>query len=152
MILENVKFAKDYSEINPNLEKAIEFLKSNDLNSLEVGNYEIDGKNVYAFVQEYESHPVEERRWEAHKKYIDIQCIIAGNEVMYYAPVDSLEMYENNFEEKDVAFFKNVEHSTRLELTNGDYAIFFPEDAHKPCCALDKPEHVKKIVVKVKVQ
>ncbi|MBD7912182.1 YhcH/YjgK/YiaL family protein [Clostridium sp. Sa3CVN1] len=68
---------------------------------------------------------------------------------MYYAPVETLEMYENNLEEKDVAFFKDIEHSSKLEINSGEYAIFFPEDGHKPCCALDAPSKVKKIVVKV---
>jgi YhcH/YjgK/YiaL family protein len=149
MISENIKNSKDYSKINVNLGKAIDFLKEKDLSKLEVGDYEIDGKNVFAFVQEYTTQLEEERRWEAHRKYIDIQCIIEGNEVICYAPVESLEMNKNNFDEKDVAFFKNVEHSSKLELTNGEYAIFFPEDGHKPCCALGKSSKVKKIVVKV---
>lgn len=149
MICENIKNAKDYSKVNVNLGKAFDFLKKTDLTKLEVGNYEIDGKNVFAFVQEYTTEPEGDRRWEAHKKYIDIQYIIEGQEIMCYAPAETLEITEDNFEEKDVAFFKNVEHSSKLELTNGDYAVFFPEDGHKPGCALDKPSKVKKIVVKV---
>lgn len=151
MICENIKNTKDYSKINSNLGKAFEFLKETDLTKLEVGNYQIDGKNIFAFVQEYTTEPEEDRRWEAHKKYIDIQYIIEGKEVMGYVPVESLEIVEDNFAEKDVAFFKNVEHSSKLEVTSGEYAIFFPEDGHKPGCALEKPSKVKKIVVKIAV-
>ena len=57
-----------------------------------------------------------------------------------------------NFEEKDVAFYKNIENASKLVLKDGDFAIFFPEDAHKPCCALNnEPSKVKKVVVKVAV-
>lgn len=152
MILENIKNAYDYSSINPNFKKALEFLKNTDLEKLEPGRHEVDGTNVFANVQDYETFPKEERRWEAHKKYIDIQCVISGTEIMYCEPVERLEVVEDNFDEKDVAFYKDIDNASELVLKNGNFAILFPKDAHKPCCALNNvPSKVKKVVVKVAV-
>jgi len=65
--------------------------------------------------------------------------------------LETLEIQENKLLEKDAVFYKNVSNYTKLTLNSGDYAIFFPEDACKPCCEVLKPSKVKKIVVKVKV-
>lgn len=91
MICENIKNTKDYTGINPNFKKAFEFIINNNLNELKVGNYEIDGDKVFAFVQEYTTQAAVDKRWESHEKYIDIQYIIDGEEVMGYVPIHSLK-------------------------------------------------------------
>lgn len=69
--------------------KAVDFLKSHDLKTLENGRHEIDGMNVYANVMELETVPWEEAKYESHRDYTDIQYIVEGCEVMTYAPVDT---------------------------------------------------------------
>lgn len=149
MICENIKNTKDYSIINKNFVKAFEFLKSNNLKELKVGEYEIAGKDVFAFVQEYTTADEKEKNWEAHEKYIDIQLIIEGQEIMGYAPITNLEVSEDFRPEKDLIFYKETDKGSNIKFSDGDYAIFFPEDGHKPGCALGKPSNIKKIVVKV---
>lgn len=68
--------------------KAVDFLQNTDLEALEPGKYEIDGKNVYANVTAYTTIPWEEAKYEAHEHYTDIQYVIEGSEIMSYAPVD----------------------------------------------------------------
>lgn len=149
MIFENIKNKKDYTSVNTKFKAAFDFLTKTDLNLIQVGRYEIDGKNIYALVQEYMTESADKRRFEAHEKYIDIQYIIHGKEIIGYFPVEALTLQEDKLQERDAAFYKNVSGYTELTLSVGDYGIFFPEDAHKPCCEVLKPSHVKKIVIKV---
>lgn len=149
MICENIKNVIDYSSINKNFVKAFEFLRSNNLKGLDIGNYEIDGKEVFAMVQEYITKDEKEKKWESHEKYIDIQLIVEGNEIMGYAPVTLLEVSEDQRPEKDMIFYKETEKGSNVKFSDGDYAIFFPEDGHKPGCSLNEASKVKKVVVKV---
>lgn len=130
--------------------KAVDFLKSHDLKNLENGKYEIDGKNVYANVMEYDTLPWEEASYEAHKDYTDIQYIIEGSEVMTYAPVDQLTASGPYNEAKDVIKFDNSVAGLRVAVHGGEFMIFNPWDGHKPKAADGEPSHVKKIVVKIK--
>ena len=68
---------------------------------------------------------------------------------MGYAPIGLLEIKEDLRPEKDMIFYKESSNGSNIKFTNGDYAIFFPEDGHKPGCALGECSKVRKIVVKV---
>jgi biofilm protein TabA len=149
MICDNIKNNKDYSSINKNFIKAFEFLKSHDLKNLEPGKYDIDGEKIFAMVQEYITQSEEEKKWESHKEYIDIQLIIDGQEIMGFSLVDNLEVEEDLTPEKDLIFYKETLNYSNIKFDTGDYAIFFPEDGHKPGCALEQCSKVKKVVVKV---
>lgn len=149
MICENIKNTKDYSIINKNFAKAFEFIENNDLKSFLPGRYDICGDEVFALVQEYITKNEEEKNWESHEKYIDIQLIIEGQEIMGYAPVSCLEIKEDLRPEKDMIFYKETLNGSNIKFTNGDYAIFFPEDGHKPGCNSIEPSKVKKVVVKI---
>ncbi|EKQ56381.1 MULTISPECIES: YhcH/YjgK/YiaL family protein [unclassified Clostridium] len=149
MIYDNIKNNRDYSSLNRSFIKAFDFLKNYDLKTLEPGEYNIDGDKIFANVQEYTTQWEDEKKLEAHEKYIDIQLIIEGQEIMGFAPVRDLEIQEDLRTEKDLMFFKEISDYSRIQFTSGDYAIFFPEDGHKPGCALNKCSKVKKVVVKV---
>ena len=149
MICENISSTKDYSSINKNFEKAFEFLKSNDLAALAVGKYEIQGEEIFALSQEYITQNEEEKNFESHEKYIDIQLIVEGQEIMGYTPIEGLEVKEDLRPDSDMIFYKETSKGSNIKFTRGDYAIFFPKDAHRPGCALGECSKVKKIVVKV---
>lgn len=149
MICAKIQSTKDYSSINENLKKAFEFLEGNDLKELAVGKYEIQGEDIFALVQEYITEKEEEKKWESHEKYIDIQLIVEGKEIMGYAPIELLEVKKDLRPEKDMIFYKESSNGSNIKFANGDYAIFFPEDGHKPGCALGECSKVKKVVVKV---
>ena len=91
----------------------------------------------------------EKKNWESHEKYVDIQLIVDGHEIMGYTPIEGLEIKEDLRPEQDMIFYKETLKGSNIKFTNGDYAIFFPEDAHRPGCALGECSKVKKIVVKV---
>lgn len=152
MILDKIQNKKSYANLNDKFQKAFKFLTENNLEELAVGKYEIDGNDVYAMVQAYTTKMDEEIKWETHKKYIDIQYVVKGTEVVGWMPMDELTESEAYSEEKDITFYGETSKWTKLVLNSGVYAIFFPEDAHKPCCTYDKKvEEVKKVVVKIKL-
>ncbi len=148
MIIDNIRNAKDYYVLGNSIKKALKYLQSTNFTNVKPGRYDIEGDLVYALVQSYQSKPIEEGKIEAHKKYIDIQYIFDGCETMGYANIDGLETkcgYDSN---NDVIIYSGE--CSMVKYEKGMFAIFFPQDAHMPCIAFDKPAQVKKIVVKVK--
>lgn len=131
-------------------EKAVDFLKNTDLESLAPGKYEIDGKNVFANVTEYTTIPWEEAKYEAHHNYTDIQYMISGSETMTYARIDELAEKVPYNEEKDVVFYDNENPGLKVVVKAGEYMIFNPWDGHKPKAAAGEPAFIKKVIVKIK--
>jgi uncharacterized protein, YhcH/YjgK/YiaL family len=151
MILDVLENSKNYAGLDPKLEKALSFLKENDITNLPVGKYPIDGDNIFALVQEYSSKPLEQCRFEAHKNFIDIQYIVKGTEIIGWAPESSLKITEAYNQDKDIAFYGLPEVWTASKLIERHFAVFFPEDGHMPCIAPDSAKEVKKVVVKIKI-
>jgi biofilm protein TabA len=136
----------------PAMQKAIAWLSANRTASDLAQRVEIDGKGVYALVQEYETAAAGDIvNCEAHRKYIDIQYICSGEEVMGWAPLDALRAVTDYNPDKDVLHgdVPDVE-MTAVLVRSGQAAIFYPEDAHAPKLAAGKPGAVRKIVVKVR--
>ena len=149
MILDKIENADLYVDITENLKKGFDFLKNTNLSALENGKYEIDGKNVFALVSEYESKKPEECRLEAHQTYTDIQYIVSGREAIGFATLNEQIVSSAYNPEKDIVFFEGE--TTPLILETKMFAVFFPQDVHRPCMQINGPEKVKKVVVKVKV-
>ena len=138
--------------------KAFDFLKTTDLDAVFArvtpGNnitIELDGKNLFAIFQEYDSKLHENAKTEAHQIYTDIQYLHEGSEIIGIAGLpDIVEQAEYNAE-KDICFPK-ASHLSHLVLTKGTAAILYPEDLHAPGMAINNiPSRVKKIVFKVKL-
>lgn len=105
-----------------------------------------------AIVSEYETKVKNEVGFESHRKNIDIQYLLKGEERIACYPVEKLTVTEPYSEENDVAFY-TAEGIKAQEMTigNGYFAIFYPQDGHMPQLCVEKPMSVKKIVVKVEV-
>ena len=149
MILDKLENAELYSRISENLKKGFDFLKNTNLSALEVGKYEIDGKNVFALVSEYDSKVHQDCRLEAHRVYADIQYIVSGREAIGFASLNGQTVTSEYLPEKDIVFFSGE--TTQLIVEAGMFAVFYPQDVHRPCMQIDGPEKVKKVVVKVKI-
>ena len=134
------------------LEEAVAYLKEEDLATMAVGTYEVDG-DFYFMIQEYETKEVADCRLETHKNYTDIQWIISGEEEIDTVSRTGLEADEEYDEKRDVAFWKEPEEMCQSILTTGSYAVLPPSIAHKPQMRAGKEAcHVKKCVAKVKWQ
>lgn len=146
MIKDNLTYASLYESVNPLFPAAFAFLKEAMKEKKEVGRYELEG-GAFALVQSYDSKSAENCKIEAHKKFIDIQCVLKGKELFGVADLSTQTMVEDKFAEKDVAFYKGE--VDLLTLTDGDFVIVFPEDAHRP--QQGDGSRVEKVVVKVPV-
>ena len=147
MIIDNFENLKRYISVNKYFDKAFGYILSTDFSALNAGRYEIDGDNIYANVDEYETKLVSKP--EYHKKYIDIQFLVNGSEYIGYTSVENLLEKEEFNEDKDIGFGLGVVDFIKMKPKK--FMILFPEDAHQPCMADGKPQKVKKVVVKVKV-
>lgn len=151
MILDTLAQAHTYHSLSPRFAKAFAFL-ARVTDQTPVGRHEIDGDEIYAFVQQHATKPVSERVYESHRKYIDIQHMVRGREVMYWAPLPLLTNVTMPFDaEKDAALYGLIPEGVPVRVSAGQYTIFFPEDGHIPSCAWDAPAEILKVVVKVRV-
>jgi YhcH/YjgK/YiaL family protein len=133
------------------LERAFEYLARTDLSALPLGRADIEGDDVYVMLSEAETKPPAQVKFEAHRRYIDIQLVVRGQELIGVAPVASLATAEPYDAAKDIEFFADPPGSAAVELRAGDFAVFTPGDGHRPSLHLDGPHVSRKAVVKVSV-
>ena len=145
MIIDKLDNAARYTGLKTGMSEAFGFLDQPGLEKLPDGKYEISGSRVYAIVTHEEGRKVENGELEAHRKYIDIQFIISGNESMGWSPLDNLETSVEYDSENDIEFFKNNPKSL-FKVPEGCFAIFLPTDAHLPLIGKG-PIH--KVILKV---
>lgn len=148
MIIDTLTNYQTYLSLNPLFEKAFNYLLNTDFSKLEDGKHQIMGDDLFALMQTYPTKNENELRYEAHKKYIDIQFMIGGNEAFYHADTSTCKTIEEYSIEKDVAFFEAD--GILYPVKENQFYILFPQDAHKPCMHFNgKPQNVKKVVLKV---
>ena len=145
------EFAITYFKNKPRWEKAFRFLKDNDLSKLEVKRYDIDDDNLYATVSEYTTKNEETTNFEAHRKYIDIQYVISGKEIMNIAPIASVKDVITPYDETKDIEFVTVSKKVNYLASQDNFFIFFPDDAHRPGLKVEVNLPVRKIVIKLKV-
>lgn len=151
MIFDNIKNCERYVTLHPAYKKAFSFLKEAFQNFPETGKHEIDGENLFASVQAYNT-VTEDGKMEAHEQYIDIQFMVSGKETMYVKDIEKAELSDAYREDWDAAFYQVDDTASKLCLTPGDFVVLLPNDAHRPCVAFEgKSEAVQKIVMKVKL-
>lgn len=151
MILDTLPLWRRYAAINPRFVKAFAFLEQVTPGTSD-GRHEIDGEAVFALVQRYRTRPVAGMQLEAHRRYVDIQFVVQGREVIQWAPLADLAEVTMPYDEvKEAALFAATAGMVPVRLPADHFVILFPEDAHAPCCAWDEPAEVMKVVVKVAV-
>ena len=149
MIFDNVANANLYTALDARIARGLEFLKKTDLASLPPGRHEIDADRVYASISEYSTRPLTEGRWEAHRRYIDLQYLVRGTERVGHAPIDGMHAGPYD-KEKDLTLLEGS--GEFVTLRPGDLMILWPHEAHMPGIAVDGPVPVRKIVVKIAMQ
>jgi biofilm protein TabA len=148
MIVDKINNMDLYKGLGAGLEEGLRFIAVVNKDIL-IGTYEI-GNNTKAIVSQYQTKVLDDAIFEAHRKVIDIQCIIEGKELVRWAPLSSLSLISDYNPQKDISLHSASGESASFLLTEGLFAIFFPEDAHNPGLALGKNQgYVKKVVVKV---
>jgi YhcH/YjgK/YiaL family protein len=130
---------------------AFDFLKSNDLTSIEAKRHDIDGNNLYVLVSEYNTKNEQDANYEAHRKYIDIQYVVKGKEIINITPLSLKDKTVQEYDEtKDIEYF-TVKEGGNFNADPGRFFVFFPGDAHRPSIKVDTAAPVRKVVVKLKI-
>lgn len=149
MIIDTIKNAAKYFSVHPLFEKAFAFIGETDLVNVPEGKQDISEglKAIFskALGKTRESSLL---KFECHDKNIDIQLCIKGIETIGWKPREACISVNGDYNaEKDVRFFSDAP-DTFFELTDGQFAIFFPEDVHAPMIGEGE---IKKLVIKVKI-
>ena len=132
--------------------KAFEFLAT-ATPELEDGKVVLDGDDLFAGIDCYETKARADAKLETHCKYADIQVLLSGTECLEIFPKAGLTVSEPYDATRDAEFYEAPETApVRITLTPGQFIVFFPEDAHMPCLnAGDSAKPVQKVVIKVRV-
>jgi len=160
MILGKISNLKDHSFMTAEM---LEFLKKGDFKPGTEHEFLTGGK---VLVQGYTTKPAADKRLEAHRKFRDVQCVLVGEEIMWYSDIIGLELDEEKnlaslgrsdySPERDIVFFKDPEPAAMIpvKVYAGYFAYFEETDAHKPCCDLYTygPSDVLKLVFKIPVE
>lgn len=145
MIIDTLANAHLYENINPLFKKAFEFLATQPLATLPAEKFVLDGDNLYASVQDPEGKTQDTAKLEYHKRYIDIQYVVSGDETMGWSPLEGIGKPQPFDDKKDVGFAADKPMAW-FPVRPGSFVIFFPEDAHAPNVG---PGIRRKVVVKV---
>ncbi len=153
MIVTDIGTAELQAPRTPEFRQAVEFLRRKDLLDRPDGTVPIDGKRVFAILQRYETALADPPRFEYHRKYIDLQYLLAGEEIIGWAPVGEMSPEGDYDADKDVCFGTvRPERWTPVRLDSGQLCVLWPEDAHAPrLAAAGTPSPVRKIVIKIAV-
>lgn len=149
MILSSLSQSSRYAALHPLFQRAFEYMRDNDLYAFAPGRYPIAGDNLIAIVEHVPGRTRETARLEAHRRYIDIQLVLDGDETMGWKPLaDCHNPVGEHSVERDILFFLDAPASW-IPVPPDHFCIFFPEDAHAPLVG-DGP--IRKVIFKIAVQ
>ncbi len=130
-----------------NIEKVInDFIE----NPFDNGRIDIDSENIWCNVAKYNVEVKDEIKYEAHRKYADVQVMVDGEEIIGYSNFNDCTITENFKPDNDIAFMTS-DKGVMIPLRKGYFMALFPEDAHAPCLKSDNSDFAHKLVFKVKL-
>jgi len=147
MIIDTISNLYKYVGLNPLFADVVEFLKKNDLNTMEEGKHPILGDRLFVNITTTKARSEGEAILETHVEMVDIQLPLDADETYGYTPLQCLPESEYNAE-KDISFYGDTKPQTYVTCQPGQMVIFFPQDGHAPCIS-EKPV-IKKAIFKVK--
>ena len=152
MIVANLENLPSQLIASPAMEKAVAFLKGWDKNAHKAGRVVIDGSDVYAEIQAYDTVDSGEPVIEGHRTYVDIQYVVEGDEIITWVSLDQVTVTSPYNQEDDYWLgTASPDVTTSTRLSTGQLAVLYPTDGHSPRRAIGTSSPVKKIVVKVAV-
>lgn len=143
------RFYRQYHK-RPDLWKAAFQYLSTGLSEVEAGKYPLKGDEAVALVSEYQTKKQEDAKWESHRKFIDLQYVINGEEKMGLLPLEKSKLAGEYRKDQDVILFGEQE-GEYFVANPGVFFLFFPDDVHRPCIRIGDSVPVKKLVIKIAV-
>lgn len=147
MLYGNINYPQTYEFMAEKFLLCLDFIKNNDLSSMELKTYELDGDKVFCNLAEFETVAADTKEFEAHKEYCDIHYIVKGKERIDFGITSRMKAGEYK---PDIMFLEGEGNGEAI-LEEGDFIICFPEDAHKPGIFIEKPSSIRKALFKVKI-
>lgn len=134
------------------IQVALEYLKNTDFDKLQPGNYAIKDNLIYAQVLDLKTKPKSENFPETHRTFLDVQYLHSGKERIGFAPDSGNNEIAIPYDaERDILFYKDAEYESELVMREGCFAVFFPEDIHRPACIDEESCKIRKVVVKIAI-
>ena len=146
MILDTLARADRYLALHPRFAEAFAFLRTTDLAALAPGRHPIDGVALFALVEDGPGRTRAEAKLECHRRYLDIQLVLAGVDEMGWKPLADCVRPATDYDERcDIRFYDDPPVSW-IATPAGAFCVFFPDDAHAPLVSAGR---IRKVVVKV---
>jgi len=149
MILDLLSQAATYDGLGSRFDKAFSYLQNFHPATAD-GRVDLEGDDLYALVQSFETQAPEERTFESHKLYADIHYILTGHETIYYRQASLLNPKGPYDAAKDARYYHDHD-DFPLFLDAGSFAVFWPQDGHKPGCLWSAPTSTHKVVIKLRL-
>ncbi len=146
MILTRLEQLSGYEALVPGIRAALDCALKQQ--SAEPGRYVME--NGFYMIQEGKTNSVETVKFETHQRYVDVQILLEGAELLVWERADQLTVSDPYDAEKDLELYTG--NGSRIHILPGMSYIVFPEDAHKACCHEDMPSEYRKLVLKLKLQ
>jgi len=150
MILDRIEHMDTYAHVHADLPKVLTTLATMDIAQLESGRYPVQDSEAFILVQRYTSRMREVSVWESHRKFIDVQYVVAGEELMGYQTIDALSVFKPYDATSDAALYTGE--GLMIHAGAGTVALFFPQDGHMPGVAVGSGVPILKVVAKLPVR
>jgi len=148
MILDSLANADRYATLHPLFARAFDYLRTTNLAAIDSGRFNLDGENLMAIFSKGQGKERASAKLECHRRYIDIQYIISGNDEMGWKPLRDCHQPVSEFNtDKDIQFFTDIPDAWVATPTGG-FCLFYPDDAHAP---LVSNGEIHKVVLKIAV-
>ena len=147
MILDKITNISQDRGLSKNIDEAFNYIGNTDFSILKNGRYDIDS-NMFVLVNEYSTKENESNISEAHRKYIDLQYVLSGSEIIEFETLENQNIVKEYDKENDYSLY-NLKNKSTLILSEGMFALFYPEDLHMPGLINNESVKIKKIVIKI---
>lgn len=147
MIFGNKSDLYNYSFLEEAIKQCFSYAEQHDLEQYENKTYELSGKQLFVNIVEYETTSVENRFWEAHKKYLDLHFMLRGKEQIDLNFIQNMKQLE--FVEQDDFLPLEGEANSHIILQKGDFLLCYPQDGHRTAIMVENPIKIKKAIFKI---
>ncbi len=149
IIMDRLDQAEKFFNLHPRFKEVFTFLREKNLSELSLGKHEIDGDRLFYIIEKRPGQTKAEAQLEAHRKYIDIQYVVAGTDEMGWKASAECKSIDIPYDENnDIMFYKD-EPASWTKVPAGSFTIFFPADSHAPMVSKDE---IHKVVFKIAVK
>ncbi|CAI0991825.1 YhcH/YjgK/YiaL family protein [Serratia quinivorans] len=129
---------------------AIAYLQDTDFSTLPAGRYQDPATGYVVQVLDLHTQQPGDLRPEVHRQNVDVQFLVSGSELIgVAADRGDNPVHQELLAQRDIIFYRDVADESWLTLQPGNFAVFFPQDVHRPACINQQPCAIRKVVVKI---